>query len=133
MTKNVKIDVLRVTAGNFLLGAVMVLIFALAGYFSLPVVFGALLGCSYASLSFFILAVAVTKSVEKDPENAQKKVSATYTLRLIAAAVVIVVAIKLDIFNWLAAVIPLFYQRFVIMFAGRMRSKEDSKVEVEKQ
>lgn len=133
MTKKTWTDVLRVTTGNFILGTVMVLIFALAGYFSLPVVLGALLGCSFVSLNFLFLAYTVAKNVEKDPENAQKKVSATYTLRLILVGAMVIVAIKFDIFNWLAAIIPLFYQRFVIMFVGRMRANADSKVEVEKQ
>ncbi|MGM9551465.1 MAG: ATP synthase subunit I [Clostridia bacterium] len=130
MTKSVQTDVLRVTIGNFILGIVMVLIFALAGYFSKEVVFGALLGCSFVSLSFLSLAISVSKNVEKDPKNAQARVSATYTLRLLAAAVMIIVAIKLPVFNWISAVIPLFYQRFVISFVGHIRSKENGKEEV---
>lgn len=130
MTKNVKTDVLRVAAGNFILGAVMVIVFALTGWFSLSVVWGALLGCSFVSLSFLWLAISVSKNVEKDPENAQKRVSATYTYRLLAMAVMVVVAIKLPVFNWVAAVIPLFYQRIVITLVGKMRIKEDSEKEV---
>ncbi|MBR5535607.1 MAG: hypothetical protein IKU60_03055, partial [Clostridia bacterium] len=61
---------------------------------------------------------------------AQARVSATYTFRLLAAAAMIIVAIKLPFFNWVAAVIPLFYQRFVIMLAGKLRSKENIKEEV---
>ncbi|MBQ8002668.1 MAG: ATP synthase subunit I [Clostridia bacterium] len=130
MTKNVKTDVLRVAAGNFILGAVMVLIFALAGYFSIEVIWGALLGCSFVSLSFLWLAMSVSKNVEKDPENARKRVSATYTYRLLAMALVVVLAIKLPVFNWVAAIIPLFYQRIVITVVGKMRIKEDSEKEV---
>ena len=130
MTKSVWNDVLKVTLGNFILGFVMILIFALLGYFSIEVVFGALLGCSFVSLSFLSLAISVSKNVEKDPKNAQARVSATYTLRLLAAAVMIFAAIKLPMFNWISAVIPLFYQRFVISFVGHMRSKKNVKEEV---
>lgn len=130
MTKSVWNDVLKVTLGNFILGFVMVLIFALVGHFSIEVVFGALLGCSFVSLSFLSLAISVAKNVEKDPKNAQARVSATYTLRLLAAAVMIFAAIKLPVFNWVSAVIPLFYQRFVISFVGHMRSKKNVKEEV---
>lgn len=130
MTKSVKTDVLRVAIGNFALGAVMVIIFALVGQFSLPVLWGALLGCSFVSLSFLWLAVSVSKNVEKDPKNAKARVSSTYTLRLVCAAAMIVLAIKVPVFNWVAAVIPLFYQRFVIMFVGRLRTKESDKEEV---
>ena len=127
MTKNVKTDVLRVTAGNFILGAVMVLIFLLAGQFSLSVLWGAILGNSFVSLSFLWLAVSVSKNVEKDPKNAQQRVSATYTYRLLAAAAVILIAVKFDMFNWVSTVIPLFYQRIVVMLAGKMRAREDNR------
>lgn len=127
MTKNVKTDVLRVTAGNFILGAVMVLVFALTGQFSLSVLWGAILGNSFVSLSFLWLAVSVSKNVEKDPKNAQQRVSATYTYRLLAAAAVILIAVKFDMFNWVSTVIPLFYQRLVVMVAGKMRAKEDNR------
>lgn len=130
MTKNVKTDVLRVAAGNFILGAVMVLIFAITGYFSIEVIWGALLGNSFVSLSFLWLAISVSKNVEKDPDNARKRVSATYTYRLLAMAAMVIVAIKLPIFNWIAAVVPLFYQRIVITTVGKMRIREDSKKEV---
>ncbi len=130
MTRSVKTDVLRVCAGNFILGAVMVLIFAVIGRFSLSVIWGALLGNAFVSLSFFWLAVSVSKNVEKDPENARKRVSATYTYRLLAMAAMVIVAIKLPMFNWVAAVVPLFYQRLVITVVGKLRIKEDSKKEV---
>jgi hypothetical protein len=130
MTKNIKTDVLRVCAGNFILGAVTVLVFAVIRRFSLPVVWGALLGNAFVCLSFFWLAVSVSKNVEKDPENARKRVSATYTYRLLAMAAMVVVAIKLPMFNHIAAVAPLFYQRLVITAVGKLRIKEDSKKEV---
>lgn len=127
MTKNVKTDVLRVTIGNFGLGAVMVLIFALIGQFSLPVLWGAILGNSFVSLSFLWLAISVSKNVEKDPKNAQQRVSATYTYRLLAAAAVILIAVKFDIFSYVSTIIPLFYQRIVVMLVGKMRTREDNR------
>ncbi len=129
MTKEIKTDILRVCAGNFILGAVMVLVFLLVGHFSYKVILGALLGCSYISLSFCWLAASVTKNIEKDPDNAQKRVSATYTYRLLLAAAMIILAIKAPVFNWVAACIPLFYSRIVIMAVGRRRTKEVKKSE----
>ena len=130
MEKSIRTDVLRVAAGNFALGAVMVIIFVLSGQFSLPVLWGALLGCSFVSLSFLWLAISVSKNVEKDPKTAKAKVSATYTIRLLCAAAMVILAVKAPAFNWVAAVVPLFYQRFVIMFVGHLRSKESEKEEV---
>ena len=53
--------------------------------------------------------------------------SATYTYRLLAAAAVILIAVKFDMFNWVSTVIPLFYQRIVVMVAGKMRAREDNR------
>lgn len=130
MIKSVKTDVLRVGLGNFLSGAVMVLIFAVLGYFSPQVVYGAVLGSAFVTLSFLWLAVSVSKNVERDPKNAQARVSATYTLRLLCAAGMVILAIKSPLFNWAAAVIPLFYQRFVIMIVGHIRSRKNKTSEV---
>ena len=130
MSKSVKTDVLRVALGNFILAAVEVALFALFGFFSLEVLFGALLGAAFVSLSFLWLAFSVSKNVEKDPENARKRVSASYTYRLLAACIMIIVAVKAPLFNPLAAIIPLLYQRIVVTVVGNMRCKEDGKKEV---
>ncbi len=126
MTKKTLTEVLWVTAGNFILGAVMVLIFALLGFFSIEVIWGALLGNAFVSLSFLWLAFTVEKAVEKDPQNAKARVSATYTLRLLAAGAMAFAAIKLGCFNSAAAIIPLFYQRIVIMTVGFWKNRKKS-------
>ena len=130
MTKKTWIDVLRVTIGNFALGVVMVIIFALIGKFSYQVVLGALLGCGFVSLSFLWLAFSVTKNVAKDPENAKKRVSASYTYRLLAACAMIILAVKAPVFNPIAAIIPLLWQRIVVSVVGSIRAKEDGGKEV---
>ncbi len=130
MSNNIKTDVLRVALGNFILAAVEVALFALFGFFSLEVLLGALLGAAFVSLSFLWLAFSVSKNVEKDPENARKRVSASYTYRLLAACIMIIVAVKAPLFNPLAAIIPLLYQRIVVTVVGNMRCKEDGKKEV---
>ena len=118
MTRRTITEVLKVAAGNFILGAATVLVFILIGKFSRGVIWGALLGNVFVSLSFLWLGFSVERNVAKDPKNAKARVSATYTLRLLAAAAMVFIAIKVNIFNAVAAIIPLFYQRFVIMFVG---------------
>lgn len=127
MTKRTMADVGRVTAGNFILGAVMVIVFALFRQFSASVIWGALLGNAFVSLSFLWLGFSVERNLAKDPKNAQQRVSATYTLRLLAAAAMIFISIKLPCFNCAAAIIPLFYQRFVIMAVGFLSDKKAAK------
>ena len=113
-------------AGDFILGAAMVLVFALVGKFSAGVIWGALLGNAFVAASFLWLGFSVERNVAKDPKNAKARVSATYTLRLLAAAAMIFIAIKVDIFNAAAAIIPLFYQRFVIMAVGFYSNRKRS-------
>ncbi len=124
MTRKTMIEVCRVTAGNFILGAVMVIVFALIGRFSASVVWGALLGNAFVSFSFLWLGFSVERNVQKDPKNARARVSATYTLRLLAAAAMIFISIKFSCFNCAAAIIPLFYQRFVIMAVGFISNRK---------
>lgn len=131
MTQSVKTDVKRVTIGNFILGALMLVVFALVDTKYFPgAIWGALLGCSYVSLSFLWLAISVSRNVEKDPDNAKKRVAATYTYRLLAMAAVIILSIKVDCFNWVATIIPILCQRIVVEIVGAMRSKENEKKEV---
>lgn len=123
MTKKTLTEVLFVTAGNFTAGILMVLVFMLLGFFTLEVIWGALLGNIFVSLSFLWLGFTVERAVQKDPKNARARVSATYTLRLLAAAAMVFVAIKLPVFNYVAAIIPLFYQRIVIMAVGFLMNR----------
>lgn len=112
--------------GDFILGAAMVLVFAVIGKFSLSVLWGALLGNAFVAASFLWLGFSVERNIAKDPKNARARVSATYTLRLLAAAAMVFIAIKVNIFNAAAAIIPLFYQRFVIMAVGFYSNKKSS-------
>ncbi len=129
MTRRTLTDVARVAVCNFAVGAVMVGVFAILGYFDLTVLWGALLGNAFVSLNFLWIGFTVERSVAKDPKKAQQRVSSTYVLRLVAAGVMVFAAIKLDCFNMIAAIIPLFYQRFVISAVGfwTNRRKKDDK------
>lgn len=126
MTKKVKTDVLHVAICDFALGGIMVLIFALAGHFSLDVVWGALYGCAFVSLSFLQLAISVSKNIKKDPKNAQARVSATYTFRLLCVAAMIIVAVKVPFINWVSACVPLIYNQTVIMAVGYFSARKES-------
>jgi len=123
MTKKTLVEVLMVTVCNFIMGIVMVLVFAVLGYFSLPVLWGALLGNAFVSVSFLCLGYAVERAVAKNPSNAQARIGATYTLRLLAAAAMIIFAIKSPFINVIAAVLPLFYQRISILAVGFIENK----------
>lgn len=114
--KNLIKEVRNMAIGVFLLSAVMVGVFALFGYFSVKVVWGALLGASVCVLNYFFLAICVSKAIEKGENGAKTYISGTYFLRMMVIAAAIIVSIKIpEHFNYIATAIPFVFPRFVIM------------------
>ena len=131
LSKSILRDVLRVGIGIYILGVVMVLfffIFKITGY---EVILGALLGCTYSTLSFLFLAISLETSLSKEKNAAKTSMGTGYTLRLLGAAAMIIWAIKAPYFNYLAAIIPLLFQRIVIMilsFSDTRKNKRSEKI-----
>lgn len=114
--KNLLKEVKKMAIGVFLLSLIMVGIFALCGFFSIQVVWGALLGASVCVLNYLFLAYCVQKSVDKGEKGARNYISGTYTLRMIVIAVAIIISIKVpQVFNYVATAIPFLFPRIVIM------------------
>lgn len=114
--KNLLNEVKKMALGVFVLSAVMVGIFALCGFFTIRVVWGALLGASVCVLNYLFLAYCVSKAVDKGEGGAKSYIGGTYTLRMIVIAATIIAAIKLpQYFNYLATAIPFVFPRIVIM------------------
>ena len=84
-----KKDILQVIGGTALLSVIMVVVFFAVGYFDRTVLFGALLGFVTASVNFCLLALAVTKAVDKQ-KNAGAYMGSSYILRLCLIGIVIV-------------------------------------------
>lgn len=116
----------QMAVGIAALGAVMVLVFALFGEFNSRTILGALLGCGWAYINFVLLAFAVQKAVDKSENGAKAYMSGTYTLRLILTAGVVIAAIKLPYFNYVAAIIPILFPR-IIIFALNLFQKKNTK------
>lgn len=110
-TESVYKDALRVTYIVFLLGLIEFILFTVFMNFRIDILIGVLYGCTFASANFFYLAFCVKKSVTKDENAAKAYMSATYSSRMLATAVMIIVAAKVKcIYIW-AAVIPLVFTR----------------------
>ena len=101
---------------------IMVIIFALFGYFGIPIILGGLLGGIVALLNFFFLATAIEKSVNGHNSPKGTLVS-SYSLRLISIGVVVVFAIKSPYINYLAVVIPLLFPRIAIMAENLLKTR----------
>ncbi len=117
-----------VAAGVVILSAAMVGVFALLGYFQMNVLWGALGGCAVTIANYFFMAVTVTLAADKakagDPKQAQKMVQVSSTVRLLVMAVLLFVGIKLGA-NVLALVLPLVFERPVLMLSDFFRKKGD--------
>lgn len=115
-------EVKRVTLCVVALTAVMLLIFAVAGHFNLPVLYGALLGCAVSAVNFLVMSFTVEKSMERSKGGAGSLMALSYFIRLALIAAAVVWAIKAPYFNYLAAVIPLVFIRlsvYILNFSDR--------------
>lgn len=114
-----------VTVGIFALSAVVVIIVAFTPYYDHTVALGALLGALGASLNFLFLGFVVSKAVEKDESKAGSYAQATYTVRLLFMAAVIIIGIKLPYFNGYATALPFLLIRPVIMLVNFIFNKRN--------
>lgn len=114
-TESVYKDALQVSAVIFILGIIEFIIFTLFMNFRTDILIGTLYGCAFASLNFFYLAYCVTKSVEREEKAAKAYMSATYTLRMILTAAMIIIAAKAVIIHLWSAIIPLAFTRIAVM------------------
>ena len=104
-----------IAIGVTVMSVIMVIVFAVIGKFDYTVLLGTLLGGGFAILEFFLMALAVQKSVQRDtPEEAKLDIQNSHTRRLLLLAVVVIVGIKLPYFNWVAVVLPLFFPKLII-------------------
>ncbi len=116
-----------VLLGEAICCAVMVGIFALAGYFSVPVILGALAGGLLAVGNFFIMALcadmAADKGEQQDVRGGQALIQMSYIGRLIGLFLILVVCAKTGIFNLLALVLPLVFVRPVLTVSELIKKK----------
>ena len=115
LSKNLFNEVVKMAIGVFSLSVLMVIVFALLGYFDLKVIWGALLGALGCTLNYAFLAYSVQNVVEKEKEMVKGYMSMSYTFRMLFIAAIIIIAIKVEWINYIAAVIPFFFTRIVIM------------------
>ena len=117
-----------VAVGEVICAGLMVAVFAALGYFQMNVLWGALGGCLVTVGNYFFLAVTVSLATDRAAEGhvqqAQKMIRLSSTVRLLAMAAVLFVGIKLGA-NVLALVLPLVFERPILMLAEFFRKKGD--------
>ena len=116
LNKDLKKEVIRMCIGVPVLSVVMIIIYAVCGKFDLPVLFGAIIGTAVTLLNFFLLALSVEHVSKKEDEAAAKlSMNVSYFARIILIAIVVVIAIKMPQINYITAILPLLFERIVIM------------------
>jgi len=124
----------RISVGVVAGSAVMLGVLAALGKFSLPALWGALLGAAVAVGNFCYLAVSVQKAAAADAERARMIMRASYTTRMLItlAALVLGVALR-KAFWWPAVLIPILLPRvtiLVLQITGVYRPGRDAPADI---
>ena len=117
-----------IAAGELICSAVMVGIFAALGYFRMNVLWSALAGSCVMTVNYLFMAITVSLAADRaqggEPQQAQKMVQLSSTVRLLVMGVVLFVGIKLGA-NVIALVLPLAFARPILMLTEFFRKKGD--------
>ena len=117
-----------VAVGELIGAAIMVAVFAALGRFQMQVLWSALAGSLIMIANYFFMAVTVSLAADRaasgQPEQGQKMIKTSSSIRLLAMAAALVLGIKLGA-NALALVLPLLFARPVLLLAEFFRKKGD--------
>ncbi len=126
--KYVLTETLRLLIGEAVCTAAMFGVFALLGYWDLSVLLGGIAGLVVTVGNFFFLAVVATlaseRALQQDVEGAKKMLKASQTYRFIALAAILGLCAWSGACNLIALVLPLFFQRPVMLVIEFFRKKE---------
>ena len=108
----------RIAVGVFSMLAIMLIVYAALGRFSLAVLLGGLIGALYAVLNFLLLGMTVQKVADMREENeelARMQMKSSYNMRMVIMILLIVVAFALPFVDGLACMIPMLFPRLTIL------------------
>ncbi len=117
LQKAVVKETLRIAVGTLILAAIMNVVFLIIGAWEVSVLLGSLLGSLVSVGNFLLLGITIQQitSSDGDEKRNRLKLQFSYSVRMFALIVIIIVAIQFDIFNWIAVAIPLLFPRITIM------------------
>lgn len=117
-----------VLMGQAICVGTMLGVFALLGQFNIAVLLGGIIGAILAAANFFFMAItaslAADKAVDQDVEGGQKLMKASYPVRILILAVILIALAKSGICNVVALVLPLVFVRPILTVAEFFRKKE---------
>ena len=116
-----------IAIGEAVCCGIMVGVFALVGYFSLPVLWGALIGYALTVGNFFLMAVgtslAADKAQDQNVSAGKNLLRGSMMLRYIVLFLLLFAFAKSGICNVLALALPLAFVRPVLMIGEFFRKK----------
>lgn len=109
---------LPIIAGLAILELITIAVFAVIGKFDLRVVWGALWGSAVMILYYFLFARAVTKAASGDPDDAKKRIQASYSARMLLLIALmgagLYLATGLELINWVPMLLAVIFPRISI-------------------
>ena len=124
----------RIAVGEAIGVGLMLVIYGLLGKFTVKVLLGGLLGGALAVLNFLFLSMAVIRAADRaqqgDAAKATLSVQASSVYRLVGMAVVLFLALKAELCDPVAALLPLLFVRMIISlmeFFGKERDDSSCK------
>ena len=103
----------HIALGTAVLCAAMLAVYIVIGKFQWTVLTGALLGYAVAVGNFFALGMSVQKAAAQ-PEKAKQIMQLSYSARMLAMALCVILAMATPVFEWVTAVLPLIFPRVTI-------------------
>ncbi len=126
--KYLTFQVLSVLAGELLLSALMILVFALLGYYDRSVLLGGIVGALIATANHAVLVagvmIASKKAENQDTKGGQSVIQLSYMGRLLVLFLILVLCAKSEVFHLLALVIPLLFTRPILTVTDHFIQKK---------
>lgn len=119
----VREEAARLKRGMVLLAVLTGIVLALCGQASWRVAISVALGTCYAWALFVLMGRNVVRSVALPPGQAEACMRKGYMLRYVLTGAVILAVLKLPFFHPLAAILPLFFPKLVLLFGGKFQKK----------
>lgn len=117
-----------IAAGELILSAIMIAVYAALDRFSMKVLWSALAGSLIMTANFFFMSVTVSLAADQarqgQPEQGQKMIRLSSTVRLLVMAVALLIGVKLGA-DVVALALPLAFARPTLMLAEFFRKKGD--------
>ncbi len=125
MSQVLKKEAITMAIGVAVLCVIMLAAFAVLGYYDTSALLGAVLGGSFAVFNFILMGITVQMATKKSSaKDAQALMGISYAVRLALSAVIVIIGIKVDAFNYITVFLPLFFPRLVIFISNLIRKEE---------